>query len=105
MADYMAAEIWIGGKMPASLASELCKAIADDYVSLAWGDAPFRPTSPEDLLDAREPASDDDNVRLLWFCNDESRYGEFNDLEELLQEHGIAYSRRREGKYEHEPLF
>jgi hypothetical protein len=31
-------------------------------------------------------------------------WGEFGDLEPWLQEHGIPYTRRSDGKYEHDPV-
>jgi len=102
MSEQMGAEIWIGGKVTASLVPGLCSAIAQQHVSLEWGDSPFCPTTPEELLEAcRENEQD---VRLLWLCDDQARGGEFEELEQFLREQRISFTRRGDGKYEHEPL-
>jgi hypothetical protein len=101
MSEQMAAEIWIGGKIAASLVPGLCAAIAKEYVSLEWGDSHFRPSTADELLAAcRENEQD---VRLLWLCDDQARWGEFEDLEQFLREHDIAFTRRSDGRYEYEP--
>ena len=48
----MSAEIWIGGRVPAPLAPALCRAIAQQCVSLEWGEACFRPETVEELQNA-----------------------------------------------------
>jgi hypothetical protein len=101
MSDRMAAEIWIGGKVPTSLVPALCAAIGDEGVSLEWGDAPFRPTTAEDLGQALK--ENDRGVRLLWLCDDQAGGGVFEELEAFLQEHGIAYTRQSTGRYEFDP--
>ncbi|REK39226.1 MAG: hypothetical protein DWQ46_18240 [Planctomycetota bacterium] len=95
----MAAEIWIGGKVPASVAPELCAVIASQCVATEWGDAHFAPESPQDLLDA---CKDTSGVALLWLCDDQARWGEFDALETFLREHGISYKRRSDGRYEYD---
>jgi hypothetical protein len=101
MSDRMAAEIWIGGKIPVSLVSALCVAIGDQGVSLEWGDAPFRPSTVEDLAQAVK--EDDRGVRLLWLCDDQAGGGVFEELEAFLREHEIAYTRQSTGHYEFDP--
>ena len=54
MSDRMSAEIWIGGKVAASLVPALCRAITHERVSLEWGDASFCPTSAEELEACRK---------------------------------------------------
>jgi len=103
MADRMAAEISIGGKIPASLVPDLCAVIADDHVCLDWGDRRFEPGSAKELMEATQELGTAENpVQLLWLCDDEARWGEFDSLEEFLVQHGIAFTRRSAGKYEYD---
>jgi hypothetical protein len=97
----MAAEIQIGGKVRRSVAGELCGVIATEGVSLDWGDAPFRPATPEDLLAAR--SDDGDGLLLLRLYDHEAAWGELEELEEFLREHEIPFCRYSEGKYEYTP--
>ncbi len=99
MADRMAAEIWIGGPIPEPLVEALCGHIRDEALSLDYGEASFEPRAAEELLEAAA-----ENDGLLRLCDDEVAYGEFTDLEPWLQEHGIPYTRRSDGKYEHDPV-
>jgi hypothetical protein len=101
MSERMAAEIWIGGKVPMSLVPTLCAAIGDQGVSQEWGDAPFCPSKAEDFRQALR--ENDRGVRLLWLCDDEAGAGVFEDLEAFLKEHKIAYTRQSTGRYEFDP--
>jgi len=100
MADRMAAEIRIGGKILADLVPELCGAISAANVGLEYGEYGFAPDSADDLLAAR---TDYDGRLLLVLCDDQACWGEFEELEEFLREKGIAYERSSEGKYEYSP--
>ena len=101
MSDRMAAEIWIGGRVPMSLVPALCAAISDAGVSLEWGDAPFRPSTADDL---RQGLREDDHaVRLLWLCDDQAGGDVFEELEAFLGEHEIAFTRQSTGHYEFDP--
>lgn len=101
MSDRMAAQIWIGGKVPMSLVPALCAAIDAQGVSLEWGDTQFRPSTAEDLDQALR--EDDHGVRLLWLCDDQAGGGVFEELEAFLREHEIAYTRQSMGHYEFDP--
>jgi hypothetical protein len=101
MADHMAAEIHIGGKIRRSVAQALCKVIARAGVSLEWGGGQYRPDAPDDLLPARSAAPGE--PLLLKLYDDQARYAEFDSLETFLRKHGIPYSRWGEGKYEYDP--
>jgi len=79
MAERMAAEITIGGTIPASLVPELCRTITEEGVSHAWGDAPLRPLSDADLLEILRDG-------WLWLCDHQASWGQFDALERLLQE-------------------
>jgi hypothetical protein len=100
MADYMAARIQIGGKVPREAVESLCAEIDNAGMDTEFGEYGFKPRSAEDLLAVCEDVA---GVRLLALCDDEAKYGEFAVLEELLREHKIPYTRRSYGKYEHEP--
>lgn len=99
MADYMAAEIHIGGKVCRSVAQALCKTIDASGASLE-GDRQYRLNTPDELLRAR--SADADKPHLLKLHDDQARWGEFAALETFLQEHGIAYCRWSDGKYEYD---
>lgn len=101
MSDRIPAEIWIGGKIAASVVPGLCAAIADEGVSLEWGDARVRPAGADDLTDAMKENAQ--GVRLLWFCDDEASYGEFDILESFLREREIPFTRHSAGRYEYDP--
>ena len=95
MADRMAAEITIGGTIPASLVPQLCRTIIEEGVSHAWGDAPLCPQSADDLV---EILSDG----LLWLCDDQATGGQFDALERWLEEHHVPFDRKSDGKYEYD---
>ena len=95
MAERMAAEITIGGTIPASLVPQFCRTIIEEGVSHAWGDAPFRPLSAADLLDTLSDG-------LLWLCDHQASWGQFDALERLLQEHNVPFDRKSGGKYEYD---
>jgi hypothetical protein len=101
MADHMAAEIHIGGKVRRSVVQALCTAINEAGASLKWGDGHFRPETADDLLAARR--EDGDSPRLLKLFDDEALWGEFADLEKFLRGNGIAFCRWSDGKYECDP--
>jgi hypothetical protein len=101
MSDRIPAEIWIGGKIAASLVPGLCAAIAGEGVCLEWGDARVHPAGASDLTDAMKENAQGE--RLLWFCDDEASYGEFDILESFLREHEIPFTRHSAGRYEYDP--
>jgi hypothetical protein len=101
MSEHIAAEIWIGGKVPLALVPNLCEAIRREGVALDWGDAVFQPRSAEDLLDARKDY--DQGITLLWLCDDRASWGQFEALESFLQRNGISFRRRSEGTSEYAP--
>ena len=98
MSETIAAEIRVGGKVAASLVPQLCQRIAQEVVALDWGEGRFSPMTREDLLEARE---DRDGVLLLCLYDDQARWGEFAELETFLREHGLAFERLSDAKYEY----
>jgi hypothetical protein len=93
MADRMAAEIWIGGKLPRSLLTEF--PISD--LSLDWDNTRLASFGEADILAAR----DDDG--LLHFADVEAAWGQFEELEGWLREHNLPFRRQAQGKYEYTP--
>ena len=71
MADRMAAEILIGGKLSRVRAEALCEAIRDQYVALDWGDGAFEPHTAEDLEWAVNDGSTGGRGDWLRLTNDE----------------------------------
>ena len=97
MSEPIPAEISIGGQIRAELVAGLCRAIADQYVSLEWGDARFEPQTADDLLSACQLKT---GVRLLWLCADQANYGELRQLEAFLVGAGIPFRRRSNATYQ-----
>ena len=75
--------------------------IANEGVSLDWGDAYFRPATADELLAARQ---DHDGVRLLWLCNDRAEYGTFEVLEEFLVGEKISFRHKSDAKDEYDAM-
>lgn len=100
MSERMAAEIWIGGSIAPTLTAELCATIAQQAVSLEWGGEFFCPDSAGELLASLN--LNREGTRVLWLCNDSTRWGEFDTLEPFLQRHEIPFSRLTAGRYEYD---
>lgn len=101
MSEHLSAEIWIGGNIPESLVPELCAVITHEGVALEWGEGSFAPKTVQDLKTSLR--QNDQSEWLLWLCDDRASWGQFESLEQFLREHGLAYSRRSEGRYEYDP--
>jgi len=93
MADRMAAEIWVGSKLPRSLLDEF--PISDLRVDC--DENPFDATTEEGILSAR------DEDGLLHFADCEAAWGEFTLLEDWLRDRKIPFERHSSGKYEQDP--
>jgi hypothetical protein len=96
MADRLAAEIWIGGSIPQSLADALCATISNQGVALDWGGGPFTPAHATELMSARD-------AEHLHLYDDQASWGQFADLENFLRKHSIPFDRQSEGKYGYDP--
>jgi hypothetical protein len=99
MSNGTPAEISIGGRIPTSVVQPLCQAIAAEGVALEWGEASFEPRSADDL---QRDCTDRDGVVVLWLCDNQARLGQFEGLENFLQEHAIAFRRRSDSTYEYD---
>lgn len=100
MSDHLAAQITIGGCISRAFVPGLCAALAAERASLEWGDAPFTPTTVEDLIFARQTI---DGVEVLRLYDPESRHGQFERLESFLLKRKIAFDRRTEGRFDRAP--
>lgn len=90
MSERYAASIKIGGEIRRSRLPELLEAIRTASVSHEWGDACFEPTSAEDLVSAARDGH-------LFLCDDQTRYGEFPELEATCRKLRLPYTRWAEG--------
>jgi hypothetical protein len=90
MSERYSANIRIGGQITPKRIPTLLEAIRTASVSHEWGDAPFEPNSAEELLAAVRDGH-------LFLCDEQSRYGEFPELEATCQKLGLSYSRWAEG--------
>ena len=81
MPDRIAAEIWIGGKLPRRLLDEF--PVSD--LCLDWDGNRLQSTAEADILAAR------DEDGLLHFADVEAAWGEFEELEGWLREHSIPF--------------
>src|SRR5581483_815343 len=88
------------GKLDPKLVPQLCDAIALEQVALDWGEGSFDPGTAGDLLAALTPRK---KVRLLRLCDDQARWGRFEQLEDFLVGHGISFDRSSDGKFEYDP--
>lgn len=96
MSDRFAAEITIGGKIARTDFIKLFKVAEGEGLCLEWGDTGSMPDTPQELLEAVEPGEP------LVLNDAEARYGMFEELEQFCFEHGIAYSRHSDARYEYD---
>ena len=100
MSDHLAAQITIGGCISRAFVPGLCTALAAQRAALEWGDAPFTPTTVEELLAARQMIDGETVLRLY---DSQARHGQFVQLESFLLKRRIAFDRRTEGRFDHAP--
>ncbi len=89
MGERYCAWIRIGGTIERTKTEPLLTEIRSSCVKLDWCQPCFEPTSVDELLAART----DGWLRL---CDEEARYGEFKELEQVCQEIGLSYTRHTE---------
>jgi len=99
MAERMAAEIKIGGPVPAPLVPELLALLSQEGVVVGWEEIPFSATTITELLHL---AQDDSQPVPLHMVDYEAAWGRFAALEAFLAAHAIAFDRRTEAKYEYD---
>jgi len=89
MSERYCAWIRIGGRIERAKVEPLLEEIRRNGVKLDWCQPPFEPAGPDELLAARSDG-------WLWLCDEEARYGEFTELEELCRKLGLSYRRHSE---------
>lgn len=99
MSDRVAAEIEIGGDVPASLVPNLIERIRAEEVLVGWNEQRFDARAAEDLL---QLAREHDLAGALLLTDREVSWGEFYDLESFLFRHRIAFDRRSDAKYDYD---
>lgn len=100
MSECMAAEIEIGGDIPAYLVPVLIENIKSEGLFVGWQEENFHAETAEDLL---ELARRKGKPGTLHLADIEASWGHFDVLEDFLATNGIAFDRRSEGKYEFDP--
>ena len=95
MSERFAANIEIGGEIWRRPITRLLKVIQIASVAADWHGPPFEPKTTEQLTTAIRDGH-------LFLCDDQSRYGEFPELEKACRELGLSYSRWSEGRYEYD---
>ncbi len=95
MSERYAASIKIGGPVAGHDLAVLMKAITQASVCHSWGEPPFEPKSAEEVVSAIRDGH-------LFLCDDQSRYGEFPELETTCRELGLSYTRWCEGYCEYD---
>ncbi len=96
MSDRFPAEITIGGNIPRRLLDELAGMIASEGVSLDW-QYTLDNAAVREAIEAA--AAKGETVR---FTDDEACYGQFEDLENWLTNHGINFDRHGDARYEYD---
>lgn len=95
MSERYAASIRIGGQIKQSDLATLLDAITKASICHEWGEPPFEPKSAQDLAGALRDGH-------LFLCDDQTRYGEFPELETACRALGLSYSRWCEGYCEYD---
>lgn len=90
MSERYAASIKIGGEIRRSRLPQLLEAIRTASVSHEWGEPPFELTSAEDLVNAIRDGH-------LFLCDDQTRYGEFPEVEAACRKLRLPYTVWSEG--------
>ena len=89
MSEHLSAEIWIGGNIPETL-SPISAPPSPTRASPSNGARLLRAEDRQDLnTSLRE---NDQHERLLWLCDDQASWGQFENLERFLREHRIPFT-------------
>lgn len=99
MSECMAAEIEIGGAVPAHLVPGLIESIKTEGLFVGWQEENFDAQTAEDLLEMARRRGKRGTVHL---ADVEASWGRFDVLEDFLATNGIAFDRRSD-KYEFDP--
>jgi hypothetical protein len=95
MSERFPAVITIGGKIPRKLIPDLIDVINTSGAGVEWGNH----NTFEGLETLTEVVGNNDHLVL---CDDEARYGEFEDLECFLRNNDIPFDRHSAAWYEYD---
>ena len=95
MSERYATCIRIGGEIRRNRLPELLEAIRAASVSHEWGEPPFVAQSAQELATVIRDGH-------LFLCDDQTRYGEFPELETTCRKLGLPYTRWCEGFCEYD---
>lgn len=105
MSDRFPGEIYIGGKIPESRIFGLIQAINQQQCSSDWGDRVIKIQVTEGDVESckrellrlvilkDDYLSQSQGEGWLHLCDDQARYGEFEEIENYCENHHISYSR------------
>src|SRR5262249_22456619 len=96
MSERMAAQIEIGGELPADLVPELIDEIKAQGVQVGWNETSFNAKNAKELLAL---ARRNGKRSTLLLADHEVTWGSFDCLEAFLVRHAIAFNRHSEGKF------
>ena len=97
MGEFFPGAIQIGGAVPRRLAPDLAQAITEVGALAEAEAAPAIFATAEDLHAAVDPVSG-----VIRLYDHDASYGAFSSLEDWLREHGIAYDRQSDARYEYD---
>jgi hypothetical protein len=101
MADYVPTWIEIGGPIPRRLVPELINCIISESLRDNFGGQRIAAANAEDLLsDAKDAQGNPDTLKLY---EESAKNGQFDQLEQFLEEHGIEFDRHCGGGAEFSP--
>lgn len=100
MADHMSAYIQLGGQLPSEQTIELARQVSCQG-GPAWGEY-YADDSAQAESDLRAASS---AQRPFVLYDEEAAWGQFDELETLCQELGLAYRRHCCAKYEYDALW
>ncbi len=90
MADYVPAWIEIGGQIPRQLVPELIACIQKEMLRDAFGGRKITATSADELLVlAQDEAGNPGTLKLY---EEQARNGQFDQLESVLEQRGVAFN-------------
>ncbi len=98
MSDRFPGLIEIGGPLSRGLVPELLARVQAKTLRWDWCEDAVQATTPDELVDELRQH----DCSVLSAGDDEACGGCFPDLEDFLVEHGIAFNRRSDAKYEYD---
>ncbi|MBL8828169.1 MAG: hypothetical protein JNM18_14410, partial [Planctomycetaceae bacterium] len=78
----------------------LCELSRQAHVEVSWDEGMFLPHSVAEL---QEACVEVDGVMVLRLCDEQARWGEFDDIETFLMQESLPFRRYSEGDYSCSP--